>query len=75
MTTYQHLITKRRYRQYEAEEKSHKKRRKEDADESRKRQASMNTVSSATCQELLDDMNKADNLRPCETLAGHGEGF
>ena len=60
-TTYQHLITKRRYRPYEAEENSHKKRRKEDADESRKRQASMNTVSSVTCQELLDDMNNTDD--------------
>ena len=61
MTTYQHLITKRQYRQHETEENIHKKRRREDAHESRKRQASMNTVSSVTCQELLDDMNKTDD--------------
>ena len=61
MTAYQHLITKRQYKQHETEENIHKKRRREDAYESRKRQASMNTVSSVTCQELLDDMNKTDD--------------
>ena len=62
-STYQYLMTKKRQRDNEHNEKEHKKIRKEDSLASRQRQSALNTVSDVSFVDLYRQMgNSGDDL-------------
>ena len=62
-TTYQYMITKKRNREYETDERKHKTQRKEDIQSSRDRQASLVNPTIPDYEEIYGEMdNDDDNL-------------
>ena len=60
-TTYQHLMTKKRNREYETDERQHKKKKKEEQIRSRQRHTALSTASCVSLEDLHNDMNKSED--------------
>jgi hypothetical protein len=60
-TTYQHLITKKRHREYERNKDDHKKQKFKEMTSSRKRQETMNTVKQTTMYDLYSEVTHVDD--------------